>query len=106
MDAPITPPATPTPERQPTSAAAPTTQTASNEWRKPAGLIISIAVIVGGVMLSLWVWNVIERHPRTDDAVVRANGQIIKLYVQDNQAVAAGDVLFEIDPADYELSCS
>jgi multidrug efflux system membrane fusion protein len=31
-------------------------------------------------------------------------GQIIKLNVQDNQAVAAGDVLFEIDPADYELS--
>ena len=64
-------------------------------------------------MLSLWVWNVTERHPRTDDAVVRANvvgiaprvrGQIIRLNVQDNQAVADGDVLFEIDPADYELS--
>ena len=113
MDAPLTPPATPAPERQPTSAAAPTTQTAPNEWRKPAGLIISIAVIVGAVLLSLWVWNVIERHPRTDDAVVRANvvgiaprvrGQIIKLNVQDNQAVAAGDVLFEIDDEDYELS--
>jgi len=31
-------------------------------------------------------------------------GQIIKLNVQDNQAVAAGDALFEIDPTDYELA--
>jgi multidrug efflux system membrane fusion protein len=55
----------------------------------------------------------VEHHPRTDDAVARANvvgiaprvkGQIIKLNVQDNQAVAAGDVLFEIDPEDYQLS--
>ncbi len=59
------------------------------------------------------VWNIIENHPRTDDAVARANvvgiaprvkGQIIKLNVQDNQAVAAGDVLFEIDPEDYQLT--
>ena len=31
-------------------------------------------------------------------------GQIIKLNVQDNQAVQDGDVLFEIDPADYTLA--
>jgi multidrug efflux system membrane fusion protein len=58
------------------------------------------------------VWGIIERHPRTDDAIVRANvvgivprvrGQIVKLNVRDNQAVAAGEVLFEIDPDDYAL---
>src|ERR1041385_20757 len=97
-----------------TTTPTPPTQTApANEWRKPAGLIVSIVVIVGAVVLVLWVWKVIERHPRTDDAVARANvvgiaprvrGQVIKLNVQDNQAVAAGDVLFEIDPVDYELS--
>jgi multidrug efflux system membrane fusion protein len=84
-----------------------------SEWRKPVGLIISVVVILGAVVLTLWVWNIMERHPRTDDAVARANvvgiaprvrGQVIKLNVQDNQAVAAGDVLFEIDPVDYELS--
>lgn len=88
-------------------------KTTPGEWRKPLGPIISMVVIVGAVVLILRVWNVMERHPRTDDAIVRANvvgiaprvrGQIIKLNVQDNQAVAAGDVLFEIDPADYELS--
>src|ERR1041385_5712253 len=97
-----------------TTTPTPPTQTApANEWRKPAGLIVSIVVIVGAVVLVLWVWKVIERHPRTDDAVARANvvgiaprvrGQIIKLNVQDNQLVAAGDVLFEIDPEDYRLT--
>src|SRR5207244_7241430 len=33
----------------------------------------------------------------------RVSGQIIKLNVQDNQAVKEGDVLFEIDPEDYRL---
>jgi multidrug efflux system membrane fusion protein len=64
------------------------------------------------VLLVFWVWSIIERHPRTDDAFAEANvigvtprvrGQIIKLNVQDNQEVKEGDVLFEIDPADYQL---
>ena len=85
----------------------------SNEWRKVAAQIIGIVVVLGAAVLTLWVWNITERHPRTDDATARANvvgiaprvrGQIIKLNVQDNQAVAAGDVLFEIDPADYDLA--
>jgi multidrug efflux system membrane fusion protein len=64
------------------------------------------------VIITLYVWGIIERHPRTDDATARANvvgiaprvsGQILKLNVQDNQAVKEGDVLFEIDPEDYRL---
>src|SRR5262245_12311291 len=100
------------PELRPAPASA-TNDAKPKEWRKPIGLIISIVVIVGAVVLSLWVWNVIEHHPRTDDAVARANvigiaprvrGHIVKLNVQDNQAVNVGDVLFEIDPEDYELA--
>jgi multidrug efflux system membrane fusion protein len=84
-----------------------------NEWRKSAGRIFSLLVICGAVALVLWVWGIVEHHPRTDDAVVRANvvgiaprvrGQIIKLNVQDNQEVQQGDVLFEIDPEDYQLT--
>ena len=83
------------------------------EWRKVAGPIIAIAAFAVVVALTLWVWSIIERHPRTDDAIAEANvigvaprvaGEIIKLNVQDNQAVKAGDVLFEIDPADYQLA--
>ena len=81
--------------------------------QKLIGKILSVLIIFGAVVLALYVWSVIERHPRTDDATVRANvvgivprarGQIIKLHVQDNQAVNEGDLLFEIDPDDYELS--
>ena len=98
----------------PSPIAAPATPPSkSSEWRKVAAQIIGIVVVLGAVVLTFWVWNITERHPRTDDATARANvvgiaprvrGQIIKLNVQDNQSVAAGDVLFEIDPADYELT--
>ena len=114
MDAPGTLPLTPAQDSQPNSDPPRTTAPAKqNEWRKPVGLIISMVAIVGAVLLALRVWNIIEHHPRTDDAIARANvvaiaprvrGQIVRLNVQDNQAVATGDVLFEIDPADYELS--
>src|SRR5438105_9295004 len=74
--------------------------------------IISVIIVASAVVITLHVWGIIERHPRTDDATARANvvgiaprvaGQILKLNVQDNQAVKKGDVLFEIDPEDYRL---
>src|SRR5256885_7807245 len=83
------------------------------EGRKFIRKITSLIIVAGAVLITLYVWGIIERHPRTDDATARANvvgiaprvrGQISKLNVQDNQAVAAGDVLFEIDPADYQIS--
>jgi multidrug efflux system membrane fusion protein len=73
----------------------------------------SIAIVAGAVLITLYVWSAVERHPRTDDAAARANvigvvprvrGQIVKLSVQDNQLVKEGDLLFEIDPEDYELA--
>jgi multidrug efflux system membrane fusion protein len=84
-----------------------------DEWRKPAAWIVSVLAIAGAVGLTLTVWGITQRRPRTDDAIVRANvvgiaprvrGQIVKLNVRDNQLVAAGDVLFEIDPDDYTLA--
>ena len=80
---------------------------------KVAGKLLSIVIIFGAVALTLHVWSILERHPRTDDATVRANivnivprvrGQIVKLCVEDNQAVNEGDLLFEIDPDDYKLA--
>src|SRR5262249_49363948 len=82
-------------------------------WRRIAGQILSIIVILGAIVLILRVWDATQHHPRTDDATARANvvgiaprvrGQIIKLNVQDNQAVQTGEVLFEIDPEDYALA--
>src|SRR5246127_1806030 len=82
------------------------------EYRKLIRNLVALLVVFGAVFLTLYVWSVLERHPRTDDAAARANvvgiaprvsGQTIKLNVQDNQAVKQGDVLFEIDPEDYKL---
>src|SRR6266513_1176677 len=82
------------------------------EQHKFVRKIVSLIVVVSAVVITLYVWGIIERHPRTDDATARANvvgiaprvsGQILKLNVQDNQAVRKGDVLFEIDPEDYRL---
>jgi multidrug efflux system membrane fusion protein len=78
-----------------------------------AGQLLSVAIVCAAVVLTLCVWSIVERHPRTDDATARANvvnivprvrGQIIKLCVEDNQAVNEGDLLFEIDPDDYKLA--
>jgi membrane fusion protein, multidrug efflux system len=74
--------------------------------------IVALAVVAGAVLITLYVWGIVEQHPRTDDAAARANvvgiaprvgGQILNLNVQDNQLVKKGDVLFEIDPEDYKL---
>ncbi len=106
MDHPTTPPASPG------NSGPPDPNPSPGGWRKIAGPIISIVVILGAVVLILWVWDVIEHHPRTDDAAARANvvgiaprvrGQILKINVRDNQAVRAGEPLFEIDPEDYTL---
>jgi multidrug efflux system membrane fusion protein len=85
--------------------------TEHHEWRKITASIISILLILAACVLTLYVWDIIEHHPRTDDAIAQANvigiaprvsGPIIKLNVQDNQEVKEGDVLFEIDPADFQ----
>jgi membrane fusion protein, multidrug efflux system len=113
MDNPTTPPASPGDSGPPKPGPAPAAPPVPVEWRKIAGLILRVVVIFGAIVLILWVWNITQHHPRTDDATARANvvgiaprvrGQIIKLNVVDNQAVQAGDLLFEIDPADYSLT--
>jgi membrane fusion protein, multidrug efflux system len=76
-------------------------------------LALGLAIPILAIVLSLAAWNFNERHPRTDDAVARANligiaprvsGPIIKVNVRDNQSVRSGDLLFAIDPADFQLA--
>src|SRR5256885_7113353 len=85
----------------------------SVERRKFIRKITSVIIVAAAVLITLYVWGTIERHPRTDDAAARANvvgivprvrGQIVKLAVQANQLVKEGDLLFEIDSDDYELA--
>src|SRR5262245_18130081 len=116
MDHPTAPPPTaaaPDPKKRDVAPPPAARPRISEEWRKPAAGILSVLVIAGAFILTLVVWRINEHHPRTDDAIARANvvgiaprvrGQIVKLNVHDNQLVEAGDVLFEIDPDDYTLA--
>jgi multidrug efflux system membrane fusion protein len=97
----------------PPLAAKSTGRPAGGKLKRFVILILSIAIVGAAVALSLFAWDANERHPRTDDGVARANvigiaprvsGPIIRINVSDNQFVKGGDLLFEIDPADFQLS--
>src|SRR5580692_3661948 len=74
------------------------------------GRAISIAAMIGTVVIALLVVHQVNANPRTDDAEVFANfigmaplvnGPVTHLYVTDNQQVKAGDPLFDIDQRPY-----
>ena len=88
-------------------------QDSENLHRKQLGRRISIGVVVAAVAALLLVTLDTERNPRTDDASVRANfieiapevsGRLAQLPVKDNAYVKQGELLFVIDPRDYEYA--
>src|SRR4051794_33004276 len=89
-----------------TQAAAPATRAVtptakdSAEGGKLIRNLVVLLIVSGAVFLTIYVWSVLARHPRTDDATARANvvgivprvrGPIVNLAVQDNQSVKPGD---------------
>ncbi|WP_075322556.1 HlyD family secretion protein [Acidithiobacillus albertensis] len=79
--------------------------------------ILRVLVTILVVLLAAWLgwrlWQAYMDQPWTRDAVVQAQiaqinadvgGRVIDLYVKDNQKVAAGTVLFRIDPQRYRLA--
>ena len=75
------------------------------------GRIIGIVIVLGALVTGLLVWRINYQHPRTNDAMVRANivgiapevsGRIVALHVEDNQYVKQGDLLYVIDPRPYQ----
>ena len=85
----------------------------ADKSRKQVGRWLRFSVIAGTLTALLLVIYDTERHPRTDDASVRANfiaiapevaGRLVKLLVKDNAFVRKGDLLFEIDPRDYKYA--
>lgn len=72
-------------------------------------LIVAGALAVGGFFL----WGYLDSYESTDDAQVdghinsvssRIAGTVTNVYVQDNQAVKAGQVLVDLDPRDYQVA--
>jgi membrane fusion protein, multidrug efflux system len=84
--------------------------------RSAGGPAFRIGVVIAAVVLLIvgfFVYRYMASYEGTDDAQVdghvnsvsaRISGHVIKLNVQDNQYVAAGTVLVEIDPADYQVA--
>ncbi|RZU41280.1 efflux RND transporter periplasmic adaptor subunit [Edaphobacter modestus] len=77
-------------------------------YRQLGYVIVALAILVLTASALL-----VDRQPRTDDATVRANtiafapeveGRLEHLYVQDNQPIHKGDLLFQIDPRPYEYA--
>src|SRR5712675_2869862 len=78
-----------------------------------APILITLGTVAAAILLAWAMWQVYMGSPWTRDGTVRAYvvtmapevaGRIVKLPVADDQFVHKGDVLFEIDPADYRIA--
>jgi len=81
-------------------------------WTRPPVILLGAAVLA--VLLFFGLHFLVEglTHESTDDAFLSANivsiaprvaGQVQKVCINDNQPVKAGDLLLELDPADFEV---
>jgi multidrug efflux system membrane fusion protein len=77
------------------------------------GRYLGISIVALALLFLAIAVLQVDRHPRTDDATVRANsiafapeveGRLEQLQVKDNQVVHKGDLLFVIDPRPYEYA--
>jgi multidrug resistance efflux pump len=76
-------------------------------------LLVTLGTVAVAALFAWAMWQAYMSAPWTRDGSVRAYvvtmapevaGRIVKLPVADNQFVHKGDVLFEIDPADYRIA--
>jgi membrane fusion protein, multidrug efflux system len=87
----------------------------NNTKRKKIGFIILSSMILIGALVLFFYLRYKATHITTDDAYIdgrihtiaaRIKGSVNSIYVQDNQQVKRGDLLIEIDPADYDVKVS
>jgi RND family efflux transporter MFP subunit len=76
-------------------------------------IAVTLLAVAAAIAIGARLWQRYEVEPWTRDGRVKANvvqvapdvtGQLTRVFVQDNQQVAAGEVLFEIDRARFELA--
>ena len=80
-------------------------------WRRGAAIVVGTLVFAVVAFFGLDYLAETFTHESTDDAFLdadivsvapRVSGQVRQVYVKSNQKVAAGDLLLEIDPRDFE----
>jgi len=83
----------------------------SRRITKRVVLLVLLVLAVGAV--SPFAWNYLQSYESTDDAQIdghidplssRIDGTVIRVHVEDNDRVKAGELLVEIDPRDYEVA--
>jgi membrane fusion protein (multidrug efflux system) len=94
-----------------TAAPPPPRKSGGNGGRRRAGVIILILLVLLVVLGGRWLIRN-KTHISTDNAFVEARvhavsarvpGTVAAVHVNDNQAVRRGQLLLELDPADYEV---
>jgi membrane fusion protein (multidrug efflux system) len=84
-------------------------QPGNNGKKKKAFMIVGVVVAIG-LVAGYFYSGYRKTHVSTDDAFIDGNihtiaakiyGTVKEIYVTDNQPVKQGDLLLEIDPADY-----
>src|SRR5690348_1160173 len=117
-DAPARPAVTPLRPKADTSNAPPSrTSPGRSRERHSRRQLIRWTLITAGPLLvlaaALWYVLTSGRYASTDDAFVKTDlasisaqvpGQVIGVHVRNNQSVKAGDPLFELDPASYQIA--
>ncbi len=87
-------------------------KTAPMRGRRFVSRLIAIGSIAAALWLGFRVVESVDRRPRTHDAFLYADtaglapdvsGRIVAIHVRDNQRVAKGEKLVEIDPEPFEL---
>jgi membrane fusion protein (multidrug efflux system) len=75
------------------------------------GIIVFVIAVIAVIALGIW-WHSTYSED-TDDAQVnghliqvsaRINGQVLKVDVEENQVVKAGETIAELDPRDYQVA--
>jgi membrane fusion protein (multidrug efflux system) len=77
--------------------------------KRHVGVLLLTLLLVG--VAAFWIWHCSKAFVKTDDAFVeshvhvissRVAGHVLRVLVEDNQPVAKGDLLVELDPAEYQ----
>jgi len=93
---------------EPTPPAAPAAVPKKPARRRRGAVLLLLLALAGGG--AVWYWSGLDEES-TDDAFLAADvfqinakvaGRIATVHVRDNQDVAAGDLLAELDTADYQ----
>jgi membrane fusion protein (multidrug efflux system) len=81
-------------------------------WFRRILLLAVVVLLVAAIFPAISYYRYFDSHVSTDDAYVdgsvglissRITGTVVKLFVEDNWRVKAGDTLLELDPSDYQV---